>query len=231
MSTRLYLVRHGENRANLTKEFSHRKVDYALTAKGRLQATQTAEFFRDQGIDAIYASPLRRALETAEIIGEQVGLPVTVLEAFREVNVGTLEDEPPTPASWRLHDEIMAAWQAGQHEVAFPGGENYHTLRARLQRALTTIVHAHPAQTVIVVAHGGTINTSVREFCHNVDLDLLHRTENHNCSVSEIEVWSTDDGIAARLVQWAFCEHLQGEAAQLVPGSPDAAFFETIGED
>ncbi len=44
---KIYLVRHGENVANLTKEFSHRKVDHSLTPKGRLQAKQTAAYFKD----------------------------------------------------------------------------------------------------------------------------------------------------------------------------------------
>jgi broad specificity phosphatase PhoE len=62
---RLYLVRHGENRANLTKEFSSRLVDYPLTAKGVLQAQQTADYFQQRagagGIDAVYSSPLKRS--------------------------------------------------------------------------------------------------------------------------------------------------------------------------
>ena len=61
MMNTLYLVRHGENRANLTKQFSYKTVDYPLTPKGVLQAQQTAEFFQDKQIDEIYASPLKRA--------------------------------------------------------------------------------------------------------------------------------------------------------------------------
>ena len=57
----LYLIRHGENPANITKEFSHRLVDYSLTPKGVLQAQQTGEYFKNKQIDAIYCSPLKRA--------------------------------------------------------------------------------------------------------------------------------------------------------------------------
>ncbi len=224
--SQIYLIRHGENYANLTKEFSHRRVDYSLTEKGRLQAAQTARFFQDKPIDAIYTSPLRRALETAETIAAAVDLPVTVMENFREVNVGALEDEPPTPASWRLHDEIMDAWRAGQHEVSFPSGENYLTLRTRLQQGLALLAQTHPQGRVIVVAHGGVIGVSVREFCRNVDLATMQSKENHNCSISEIEAEAHGDTLEATLIDWAYCDHLTGEAARLIPGSPDAAFFE-----
>src|SRR5438046_2904114 len=91
----LYLIRHGENPANLTKEFSYKLVDYSLTTKGRVQAEQTALFFRDKHIDEIYSSPLRRAKETADIISEELHVPVTVMEQFREINIGDLEGKPP----------------------------------------------------------------------------------------------------------------------------------------
>ena len=72
MLNRLYLVRHGENMANLTKEFSYRHVDYSLTPKGVLQAQQTAAYFTDKHIHEIYTSPLKRAVETADIIPQLV---------------------------------------------------------------------------------------------------------------------------------------------------------------
>ena len=75
--TVLFLVRHGENVANITKEFSHRLVDYDLTDKGRLQASQTADYFRslskNVSIDAMYSSPLKRAMQTADIVSEVWG--------------------------------------------------------------------------------------------------------------------------------------------------------------
>ena len=124
-SNTLYMVRHGENPANITKEFSYRHIDYSLTAKGVLQAEQTAAFFQSIPLDAIYASPLKRASETAEIIARTHNLPVTLLEEFREVNVGDMEQRPPTEENWREHDRIMGQWFKGNLTVAFPGGENF----------------------------------------------------------------------------------------------------------
>ena len=106
----IYLVRHGENKANITKEFSYKKVDYPLTTKGILQAQQTADFFKDKAIDEVYASPLRRARETAEIIASTLDLQVTVIENFREVNVGALEGRPPDADNWAIHNRIVADW-------------------------------------------------------------------------------------------------------------------------
>src|SRR5262245_55371191 len=95
----LYLIRHGESRSNVTMEFSCREVDYSLTPRGIRQAQQTAVYLRDKGVHAIYSSPLKRAAETAHIIATSLSLPYTILEYFREVNVGAFEREPPTQAS------------------------------------------------------------------------------------------------------------------------------------
>src|SRR6476620_4584791 len=107
--TRLYLVRHGENLANITKEFSYRAVDYPLTPKGVLQAEQTAEYFVNRDVDAIYTSPLLRARQTAEILARRIVVPVHLREELREISVGSLEGAS-TPENWALYHRISAAW-------------------------------------------------------------------------------------------------------------------------
>jgi broad specificity phosphatase PhoE len=71
---RIYYVRHGENIANITREFSHKKVDYSLTEKGTKQAEATAGALEEKRICSIYCSPLKRAIETADVIGKRLGL-------------------------------------------------------------------------------------------------------------------------------------------------------------
>lgn len=120
--TRFYLVRHGENPANITKEFSHRKVDYPLTDKGQLQAYQTGEYFLSKNIDAIYSSPLKRAIESAEIISKILHLKFEIIENFREVNVGLLEELPVSEENWKLHNEIIMSWIRGH-----PDSKSFHS--------------------------------------------------------------------------------------------------------
>ena len=100
--TRLYLVRHGQSVANVTREFSYRRVDPPLTDLGVEQARITAEHLRSVRVDAIYASPMLRAVQTAEIFGSALGLGLEVIEELREVNVGDPEDRAPTQEAWAL---------------------------------------------------------------------------------------------------------------------------------
>jgi broad specificity phosphatase PhoE len=219
---KIYLVRHGENQANPTKEFSCRKVDYPLTGKGRLQAGQTAAYFRGLPVHGVYASPLLRAVETAREIGQAVGLEVQVRENFRELNVGDLEELPPTPETWAIHNNVILQWLQGTREACFPGGENFWQASQRLVTGLEEILRAgKPGESYVIVAHGGIFFTGIGELCPDLNIDdIIHRV-NHNCSISELDVTLQDGKIHGSLVRWADTSHLHGEAADLVSGLPD----------
>jgi probable phosphoglycerate mutase len=212
----LYLVRHGENQANITKEFSYRAVDYPLTPKGALQAEQTGEYFLDKGVDAIYTSPLLRARQTAEILARRIAVPVYLREALREINVGSLEGAS-TPENWALYHRISAAWYAGQAEVSFPDGEDLHMVEARFLGCLGEIVAAHPTGAVVAVGHGGVYTACIALLCPAVDLPTLLFKPNHNCSITEVETTLTEDGrVQGMLHAWAACDHLHGVAAEVI---------------
>ena len=214
----IYLVRHGENTANLTKEFSYKLIDYPLTPKGVIQAQQTADYFEDKHIDAIYTSPLKRAKETAQIIGHAVELDPIVVEHFREVNVGSLESKPPTLENWAIHNRIMLDWFRGAPEQPFPDGENYFMLLERMKVGLREVTRGRDNQNIIVVGHGGIFSATINNICQNVDLRELMKKEHHNCAITELEVEVTNTAITGTLKDWASCLHLQGEAAELVSG-------------
>jgi broad specificity phosphatase PhoE len=207
----IYLVRHGENPANLTREFSHRLVDYSLTPKGIRQAQQVAAYFRTLPIDQIFSSPLKRARETAEIIGAEIGLPVTVSEAFREINVGTLEGQQPTDELWAFHDGIFRAWFEGRRETAFPEGEDHHTLAGRMHAGLLEVIGDNPDGRSIVVGHGGIFTATIAQLCPDCDILTIVRQGNRNCSVTEIEAEVRDGVVYGSLVRWADGSHLSDE--------------------
>lgn len=215
----IYLVRHGENPANITHEFSYKYVDYSLTAKGQLQARQTADYFKDKHIHEVYSSPLKRARETAEIIAQRLELEVTVLEYFREVNIGLLEGQPPTEENWRFHDRIAQDWFEGKHESTFPGGENYTTLLARMKAGLLTVTHHKTGKNIVIVGHGGIFTRTMKDICPTLDTEVLLRVENANCSISRIELTTNGEQVVGTLQEWASHGHLYGEAANLVPGT------------
>lgn len=208
----LYVVRHGENPANLNREFSYKLIDYSLTEKGVRQAEETASFFREKGIDAIYSSPLKRARETAQIIAAPLALPVTIVEEFRENNVGDLERDPPNGAAWALHDSIIADWFAGRHDALFPGGEDFHTLLRRVRIGLTATLAdlggGPESKRAVIVAHGGILGGMARGLAHEPDLAAVEARKCANCSVSEFGARLVDGELEFHLREWSTCDHL-----------------------
>jgi broad specificity phosphatase PhoE len=137
--TTLLLVRHGEtdwNAAGLLQGHT----DRPLSDFGRRQARQLAEELEGEPFDAVYASDLARARETAEIAGERLGLPVVLDADLREKDWG----------SW----EGLTAVERDRVEFV---GESTEAHRERILRALTRIAERHPGGRVLVVTHGGSM--------------------------------------------------------------------------
>jgi broad specificity phosphatase PhoE len=220
-ANRLYLLRHGENPANLNKVFSNRLVDQSLTEKGVLQAEQTADYFAGQGLDAVYSSPLKRAAQTAGIIADRLGLEPTILEAFREIDVGSLEGRPATPADWAFHAQMMQAWFDGDHAAAFPEGESYDDLWNRMNDGLLAATAGRSGHKILVVGHGGIMTVTLKDLCPDLDIAWLRTTLWDNCAFAEVDLARQEGRLRGRLVSWNQHHHLHGAAAELVPGVPE----------
>lgn len=205
--TRLLLVRHGESVTNLTNAFSCLHVDYPLTAEGVLQARETATMLRHSAPRRIFTSPLRRARETAAILAEGCGISTTVVEDFREVNVGDLEREPPSDEAWALHDRIVKSWAQGNAFARFPSGEDYRSLLLRFRRGLLRVCAETGKGTGVVVGHGGIFGYTMKDICPDMASDLLEHNPIRNCSITEITPIVETTGLF-RLMRWAECSHL-----------------------
>ena len=135
----LLIVRHGETDWNAEGKLQGH-TDRPLNDYGRRQARALADRLADEPIDALYASDLSRARETAEILGEKLGLDVAVDPDLREKNWGNWEGLTPDE---RLHVEFE--------------GETSQAHRERTLRAVERIVDRHPGGRVVVVTHGGSL--------------------------------------------------------------------------
>jgi broad specificity phosphatase PhoE len=158
MATTILLARHGETDWNRARRFQGH-ADNSLNATGRAQARDLAEALAGEGLEAVYTSDLRRAHETAEIVGELLRLPVTVEPDLREIDVG----------SWSglTYDQIgERAWD----------GETYEAHAERMLRAIDRIVEQHPDARVAVISHGGSVRR-VYEAAQIADRPVLENCE------------------------------------------------------
>jgi alpha-ribazole phosphatase len=153
--TRLLLVRHGQTGWNAERRFQGQS-DRPLNPRGRWQAEWLRQRLAAEALEAIYASDLQRAWDTAEAIAEPHDLAVRSEPRLREMHFGQWEGL--TYAEIRKQDrQALDSWEADPLSVAPPGGESVGQLAARVQAALDGIVGAHADGTVLLVAHGGAL--------------------------------------------------------------------------
>ncbi len=185
---RLFLVRHGETDDNQNGVFQG-QAGRGLNARGRSQAEKLALRLAElePGVDlhALYSSDLERAVQTASILADVLGLTVRLDEGLREVDVGSWQGKTLREIE-ELYPEEYAAWRAGM-DVRRGAGETYAELRDRLSEALDRIVALHQGGHVIVVSHGAAIKSYVAGLFGPVMSNMRHLGVISNASVTIVE--------------------------------------------
>jgi len=151
------MVRHGETDWNRERRFQGQS-DPPLNAAGRGQARELAGRLSGESIDTVYASPLRRAYETAEIVAGRLGLEVRASDALREVFLGAWEGLTLSDVEARF-PEGYRRWV--DHRDGWHDGETYDELGPRVIAGLLEIAEAHEGGCVLAVTHGGPIRSAV----------------------------------------------------------------------
>jgi broad specificity phosphatase PhoE len=146
VTTELYLIRHGETDWNLQHRIQG-LTDIPLNETGRELARAAGRLLAGRGFDGIYASPLSRARETAEIIAAEVGLPAPgIVDALVERDYGDAEGLSFAEVERRYPDRSLV-----------PGEETREAVAERVLPALHDLAAAHPDEAVLIVSHGGAI--------------------------------------------------------------------------
>jgi probable phosphoglycerate mutase len=155
VATRLYLVRHGATQLTAENRFSG-EVGVDLSDEGRRQAQRLAKRLSDDPIKAIYASPLSRTKETAEILAGPHKLTPTLRDGLKEISHGRWEGLTRQEVEGRFKGEY-AAWEADPFTFAPQGGESGLGVLARALPVIREIVLAHHDELVLVVSHKATL--------------------------------------------------------------------------
>jgi len=159
--TEFWLIRHGQTEWNIEGRFQG-SSDVPLNQNGIAQAEQLAEklFDNQHKFSAVYSSDLIRAIKTAEIIAERLGLDVFQNSNLREISQGEWEGQLFVDIKANYPDEIL---ERRKNPVSFrpPGGETVGEVAARCTIAADEIAIKHPEQKVFIVSHGISIATLI----------------------------------------------------------------------
>lgn len=151
MALTLLLARHGQTDLNVDERWQGR-LDLPLNATGLAQARQLA-LDVPSGIDAIVASPMQRARQTAAPAAQKWGLPVAFDADFRERDFGVFEGLTESEAALQF-PELAARQVAYRWDAEPPGAEPTRAVVERVARGLQRLRERHEGRTVLLVSHG-----------------------------------------------------------------------------
>jgi broad specificity phosphatase PhoE len=180
--TVFHLLRHGERTE--ARVCAGRMLGVGITDRGRTEIAAVAERLAGEKIAALYASPLQRTRESAEIVAARLGLGISFRDDLIELDFG--EWTGATFDAIRA-DPRWQAWRTHRSIARIPGGESMRQVQRRIVEALMELGEHHQGETVAVVSHGDVIRSALL-FALGMPLDHYNRIEVGQGSVSTINV-------------------------------------------
>ena len=201
--TRFIVVRHGETEWNVANRVQGHR-DSPLTAAGRSQAEAIAARLAREHFDALVASDLGRAMDTAAAISRGCGLAVQPEPRVRERAFGEGEG--------LAYEELERRWpgafsrdRATDPDLAVPGGESRRQFQERVKTAFEDLAAAHAGRRLVVVAHGGVL-AALHRIVHDIPVTTPHRVPIANASYNAVAFQADAWAIEA----WGDVDHLPG---------------------
>jgi len=183
MKTILTLVRHGETEWNVLGKFQGCK-DIDLSKEGILQAEYLKKRFEDK-FDYLYTSPLKRAMQTAEIITESCRIKPIIEPELREINFGLWEGLTLKEIEVNYPKEFIA-WRNDEVDALMCGGDqSLRKATTRAKNAVLEIIKKRQGHNIIIVAHGGIIKAGLIGI-FDWKMTMYHKMLLGNTSVSKI---------------------------------------------
>ena len=206
MATRLLLVRHGATQLTAENRFSG-AVGVDLSDEGRRQAQCLARRLADDPIAAVYASPLSRTVETAEILAKPHGLTLVRRDGLREISHGRWEGLTREEVEDRFPGEY-GEWESDPFTFAPEGGESGLAVLARALPVVREIVLAHQGRNVLVVSHKATLRLMLSSL---LGFDARGYRDRLDQSPACLNVVDFKDPVRARLMLFNDVSHYQDQ--------------------
>ena len=181
----IHCIRHGESSYNAEGRIQGQS-DPPLSELGRRQGEAVVDALTRFSIDAVYSSPLQRAMQTARTLADALQLDVRIDRRLMEVHAGAFQDKLRTDLE-TSHPEEIGRWRSGDPDFSLPGGGE--TRRHLMQRGLEVFreIAGNAHKEVVVVAHGGLLAAALKALLgvpaerhpfvlHNGSITRLHCT-------------------------------------------------------
>ena len=192
MSATLILMRHGQTDWNVNGRYMG-WMDEALNEEGLRQAERVAQRLDQWPISAVYSSPLKRAVRTADRVARRHSVAVETVQELDEMRLGGWEGMFAVDIAAK-YPELWQTWRTNPGDFRMPGGESLGEVRERAVRAFGRIMDTSEGKMVLAVTHDVVVRLLVAH-CLGAGVDIYRRLEVGNASITVIE----RDGVRLRL--------------------------------
>lgn len=196
MVLELILIRHGETDWNKDGVFRG-QMDMRLNATGITQADATAEALKDTVFEAVYSSPLKRAVVTARRITKPHAMEPRIADGFTDMHFGSWQGLTEAQVAER-NAPMLRKWKERPGGFRPPGGESARKTWKRVNSQLREVIFTHGTGTVVVVSHRVPLKM-MTAYLTGVKPGKIHTIRHDPCAVSVFKVHAKDEYEAVRL--------------------------------
>ncbi|MEA4816499.1 MAG: histidine phosphatase family protein [Lachnospiraceae bacterium] len=157
--TKIYFVRHGETAWNIEARYQG-ITDIPLSEKGVAQSKLLSERFKKINLDKIYASPLSRAIATANAVAKPKNMNIELLDEFIEINFGEWEGKTIHELQSEYGETYMDFFN-NPYATPFPGDGSFDIVEKRVCNGIKKIILENDDKNIMVVSHGGVLRLMV----------------------------------------------------------------------
>ena len=201
--TRFYLIRHGETQWNKEGRYQG-MTDIPLSEQGLAQADLLGKRFHYLPLDALYVSPLQRAMATAKPIEKETGVKMVVDEHFREIHFGEWEGKS-VPQLQQEYGETYEKFFENPFLHTFPGEGLFDKVMERSVAEFEQLLQKHKGEYVAIVSHGGLLRVMLVGIL-GMDLPFYRKTWLTNTSITVVDVMENGKRILITLNDKAHLE-------------------------
>jgi broad specificity phosphatase PhoE len=180
----IILIRHGETDWNKEQVFRG-KIDVPLNQTGVAQARALGEALAEIAIDALYASPLARAFETARVLAEGRKRAVRAEEGLSDVDFGLWQGMSKGKVK-EDYPDLYSTWLTDPHLVTLPRGETLFKVQKRSMAVLERAIESNPGKTIAIVSHR-VVNKVILCGVLGLDLSRFWHMRQDTCAINRFE--------------------------------------------
>ncbi|HEX5904518.1 MAG TPA: histidine phosphatase family protein [Candidatus Nitrosocosmicus sp.] len=186
-------MRHGQADNNVNRILVGRHLESHLTEKGKMQVKETAKLLKSMSISKIYSSPVTRAIETTEIVGEELGLDYEVDDRLYEIDLGKLAGTNYDEVLNKYGNLFLSFYMGDDSVLSNHGVESFTAVKSRIRDLLDQVMARHNDHNILLVTHLDPIKAAI-SYILDLKPESLYKWHMRNAALTilrqEFKTWT-----------------------------------------